>query len=96
MTRSIPDALASPANLLKSLDWQRRKPWLQEVRVPTNMPGRRPVSTSNTRARKWVKWNVIAAQGGCANGLGSAADGAHRPGLSGLPELQGLHGLAVL
>ena len=38
MIHSVPDALASAANLLKSFGWQRGQPWLQEVRVPAQMP----------------------------------------------------------
>ncbi len=34
MVRSVPDALASAANLMKSFGWQPGQPWLQEVRVP--------------------------------------------------------------
>ena len=44
MVRSVPDALASAANLMKSFGWQRGQPWLQEVRVPARhaVAGGRP------------------------------------------------------
>ena len=38
LIQSIPDTLASGANFLVSLGWQRGEPWLQEVRVPQNLP----------------------------------------------------------
>ena len=38
LIHSIPDTLASGANFLVSLGWQRGEPWLQEVRVPQNLP----------------------------------------------------------
>src|SRR6185312_14465219 len=34
---SVPDVLASTANYLKALGWQRGQPWLREVRVPEQM-----------------------------------------------------------
>ena len=37
LIHSIPDTLASAANFLVSLGWQRGQPWLQEVRVPSNL-----------------------------------------------------------
>ena len=38
MLKSSADALASAANLLKSYGWQAGQPWLQEVRVPADLP----------------------------------------------------------
>jgi lytic murein transglycosylase len=38
LIHSIPDTIASAANFLVSLGWQRGQPWLQEVRVPSNLP----------------------------------------------------------
>ncbi len=34
---SSPDALMSGANVLSSLGWRANEPWLQEIRVPTNL-----------------------------------------------------------
>ena len=34
MINSVPDTLASAANLLKSFGWQAGEPWMQEVPVP--------------------------------------------------------------
>jgi lytic murein transglycosylase len=38
LIRSSADALASAANYMSKLGWKRGQPWLQEVRVPANMP----------------------------------------------------------
>jgi lytic murein transglycosylase len=35
---SIPDVMASSANLLRKHGWQPGQPWMQEVRVPNDMP----------------------------------------------------------
>jgi lytic murein transglycosylase len=37
LMRSAPDIIASSANFLVSLGWQRGQPWLQEVRVPARL-----------------------------------------------------------
>src|SRR5690606_28958362 len=37
LIRSVPDVLASAANLLKHHGWRANQPWLQEVRVPREM-----------------------------------------------------------
>ena len=34
----MPDVIASTANFMQHLGWQRGQPWLQEVRVPGNLP----------------------------------------------------------
>jgi lytic murein transglycosylase len=63
MTRSVPDALASAANLLKSFGWQRGQPWLQEVRVPTRMRWEETGTEIQHPRSQWVKWGVVAAHG---------------------------------
>lgn len=63
MTRSIPDALASAANLLKSFGWQRGQPWLQEVRVPTRLPWQEAGLDVQHPRSQWVKWGVASAHG---------------------------------
>ena len=63
MTRSVPDALASAANLLKSFGWQRGQPWLQEVRVPANLPWQEAGLEVQHPRSQWVKWGVVAAHG---------------------------------
>ena len=37
LLRSTPDSLASAANYLSKVGWQRGQPWLEEVRVPAQM-----------------------------------------------------------
>ena len=64
MIHSVPDALASAANLLKSFGWQKGQPWLQEVRVPAQMPWEQSGLDNQHPRSQWVKWGVTAAQGG--------------------------------
>ena len=63
MVHSVPDALASAANLMKSFGWQKGQPWLQEVRVPAEMPWQESGLDNQHPRSQWVKWGVTAAHG---------------------------------
>ncbi len=63
MINSLPDALASAANLMKSFGWQKGQPWLQEVRVPDKMPWEESGLDIQHPRSQWVKWGVSAVQG---------------------------------
>lgn len=63
LTNSIPDTLASAANFLVSLGWQRGQPWLQEVHVPENLPWDQADLTITHPRSKWVGWGVKPAYG---------------------------------
>ena len=63
MIRSVPDALASAANLLKSFGWQRGQSWLQEVRVPAQMPWQEADLAIQHPRAQWLRWGVRAAHG---------------------------------
>ena len=63
MVRSVPDALASAASLMKSFGWQRGQPWLQEVRVPAQLPWDQADLAIQHPRSQWVKWGVAAAHG---------------------------------
>jgi lytic murein transglycosylase len=60
---SIPDVLASSANLLRQHGWQPGQPWMQEVRVPRDLPWEEAdIATQHPRSQ-WAKWGVKAAGG---------------------------------
>jgi lytic murein transglycosylase len=63
LIKSVPDTLASAANYLKQIGWQRGQPWLQEVRVPENMPWREADLDIKHPRSQWVAWGVRAAHG---------------------------------
>ena len=63
LIRSIPDTLASAANFLVSLGWQRGQPWLQEVHVPANLPWQEADLTIQHPRSQWVAWGVKPAYG---------------------------------
>jgi lytic murein transglycosylase len=55
---SAPDALASAANMLAQFGWRRGEPWLQEVRVPAEMPWQEAdLAIEHSRA-EWARWGV--------------------------------------
>ncbi len=60
---SVPDTLASAANLLKSFGWRAGEPWLQEVRVPEHMPWEQADLAVQHPRSQWVKWGVRSAHG---------------------------------
>lgn len=60
---SVPDVLASSANLLRKHGWRPGEPWLQEVRVPRDLPwAEADIAIQHPRSQ-WVKWGVKAAGG---------------------------------
>ena len=63
LIHSIPDTMASGANFLVGLGWHRGEPWLQEVRVPPNLPWREADLTIQHPRSQWVAWGVRAAHG---------------------------------
>ena len=63
LIRSVPDALASAANLLRQFGWQPGQPWLQEVRIPAQLPWQQAdVYIQHPRAQ-WAQWGVSRVNG---------------------------------
>jgi lytic murein transglycosylase len=64
LLRSVPDVLASTANVLARMGWRRGEPWLQEVRVPADLPwAEADLAIRHSRA-EWAQWGVRVADGG--------------------------------
>jgi lytic murein transglycosylase len=63
LIKSIPDTIASAANFLNSLGWQRGQPWLQEVTVPREMAWDQADLTIQHPRSQWIAWGVKAAHG---------------------------------
>ena len=60
---SIPDVLASTANLLRKHGWQAGQPWLQEVKVPAELPWEEADIAIQHPRKQWAKWGVTAVNG---------------------------------
>ena len=64
MLRSAPDVIGSTANYIATgLKWRRGEPWLQEVRVPQNLPWQEADLTIRHPRAKWAQWGVTLADG---------------------------------
>jgi lytic murein transglycosylase len=63
LIRSVPDVIASTAKFIVFLGWKRGEPWLQEVRVPSNLPWDQADLAIQHPRSKWVGWGVASADG---------------------------------
>ena len=95
LLRSAADVIGSTANYLASLGWRRGEPWLQEVRVPPNLPWEQADLAIQHPRSQWAQWGVTlagrpAAAGRQPAGLAAAADGPLRAGVPRLSEFPGL------
>ena len=68
LIKSIPDTVASAANFLVGLGWQRGQPWLQEVKVPQTLPWQEADLNIQHPVSKWAAWGVKGAHGPLASG----------------------------
>jgi lytic murein transglycosylase len=61
--RTMTDALGSTANLLMNYGWRRGEPWLQEVKVPANLPWDQADIEIQHPVAHWKRLGVTAAHG---------------------------------
>jgi lytic murein transglycosylase len=63
LIKSVPDVIGSTGKYLVHLGWKRGEPWLQEVRVPTNLPWKEADLSIQYPRSKWVSLGVTRADG---------------------------------
>jgi lytic murein transglycosylase len=68
LLRSAPDVIGSTANYIATgLKWRRGEPWLQEVRVSSNVPSSFPWDQADLTIKhprsEWAQWGVTYADG---------------------------------
>ncbi len=64
LLHSAPDVIGSTANYIATgLKWRHGEPWLQEVRVPENLPWDQADLTVKHPRSQWAQWGVTAADG---------------------------------
>lgn len=63
LMKSAPDVVASTANFLVNLGWERSQPWLQEVRVTRNLPWDQADLAIQHPRSKWAGWGVTQLNG---------------------------------
>lgn len=63
LRNSVPDVLASTANLLRKHGWQPGQPWMHEVRAPADMDwSQADIAIQHPRSQ-WAKWGVKSVNG---------------------------------
>ena len=63
LRNSVPDVLASSANLLAKGGWQAGEPWLEEVRIPRDLDWREADLKITHPRSQWAEWGVRKADG---------------------------------
>ena len=63
LIRSAPDLLASAANYLQSIGWQANQPWLEQVRVPADLPWDQADVTIKKPRSFWAQHGVTYLNG---------------------------------
>lgn len=63
LMRSVPDIVASTGAFIKSLGWEPGQPWLQEVRVPANLPWDQADLAIQHPRSKWAGLGVTQSDG---------------------------------
>ncbi|MGI6246710.1 MAG: lytic murein transglycosylase [Pseudochelatococcus sp.] len=74
LIRDTADALGSAGNYLSKLGWRRGQPWLEEVRVPAELPWENAGLDRNQPRSRWASLGVTRADGSRlpADGLSSS------------------------
>jgi lytic murein transglycosylase len=63
LIKSVPDVIGSTGAYLVHLGWKRGEPWLQEVRVPPNLPWKEADLSVQHPRSQWANWGVTFANG---------------------------------
>jgi lytic murein transglycosylase len=68
MKKSVPDVILTTARNIQSHGWQRGVPWMQEVRVPANLPWEQAGIVNRLPVSQWAAWGVTARDGSALPG----------------------------
>ncbi len=60
---SAPDVIMTTANKVLSRGWKRDQPWVEEVRVPDDLPWDQTGRTNKLPLSKWAEWGVTRPDG---------------------------------
>lgn len=63
LRNSVPDVIMTTANKVLSRGWKRDEPWIQEVRVPDEMPWDQTGRTNKLPLTQWAQWGVTNRDG---------------------------------
>ncbi|MES0067750.1 peptidoglycan-binding protein [Mesorhizobium sp. M0074] len=60
---SAPDVIMSTASKIRSRGWKRDQPWIEEVRVPDDLPWEQTGRTNKLPLTQWSQWGVTRPDG---------------------------------
>ncbi|KQZ30643.1 lytic transglycosylase [Mesorhizobium sp. Root552] len=63
LRRSAPDVIMTTANKVLSRGWKSDQPWIEEVRVPDDLPWDQTGRTNKLPLSKWAEWGVTRPDG---------------------------------
>jgi lytic murein transglycosylase len=63
LIKSASDVIGSTGKYLVHLGWKRGEPWLQEIRVPSNLPWKEADLSVQHPRSQWAAWGVTFASG---------------------------------
>ncbi|MEP9371834.1 lytic murein transglycosylase [Mesorhizobium sp. KR1-2] len=63
LRKSVPDVIMTTAKKIQSRGWKRDEPWLQEVRVPEQMPWEETGRTNKLPVSQLIAWGVTDRDG---------------------------------
>ncbi|MFL6797370.1 MAG: lytic murein transglycosylase [Xanthobacteraceae bacterium] len=63
LIKSAADVIGSTGKYLVHLGWKRGEPWLQEIRVPPNLPWKEADLSVQHPRSQWASWGVTLANG---------------------------------
>jgi lytic murein transglycosylase len=63
LIKSASDVIGSTGKYLVHLGWKRGDPWLQEVRVPANLPWKEADLSVQHPRKQWASWGVTRSDG---------------------------------
>jgi hypothetical protein len=63
LIKSVPDVIGSTGKYLVHLGWQRGQPWIEEIRVPANLPWKEADLSVQHPRSQWAAWGVTYADG---------------------------------
>ena len=63
LRRSVPDVIMTTASKVMSRGWKRDQPWIEEVRVPEDMPWEQTGRTNKLPLSQWAQWGVTNPDG---------------------------------
>ncbi|MEO3385491.1 lytic murein transglycosylase [Mesorhizobium sp. CAU 1741] len=63
MRRSVPDVILTTARKIQSRGWRAGEPWMQEVRIPEQMPWEETGRSNRLPISQWTAWGVTKRDG---------------------------------